>query len=449
MTFSFIKNIYNKIDLYKFFIKARDSYIEFHAHAQFKIRFVCIIGTIGFPAYYIIWKYVLPQPYENLTLRVLGCILSALLVVAPYWPKSLKKYHPVYSYIAMTYGLPFFFTYMLLMNDANIVWQLSSMTALLFVALLFDAVNMFLSTLIGASIAVIIFLIQTDTASLPDGVWVTLPITIFTFIGIMSLNYSNDVITKEKLKTASSLASHIAHEMRTPLLGVKLEAEKIGKYIPIFLESYIWARENGWDSKKISKSQLRGIDGSMKRIKEHSISANLMIDMLLMNVKHSDVPTEEFSLFSMKKTIHTALERYHFRSGEKELITFEDNKDFECLGTEILFTHVIFNLLRNSLRAIHAKGEGNIKIRLEKGLRKNYMIFSDTGEGIDPDFLKYIFIPFFSGEKNNLGNGIGLSFTKYVIESFGGEISCESKLGKGTKFIIALPSKWEKMQILN
>ncbi len=422
----------------RLFERAKSSYIEFHAEAEFKIRFVCLIGTIGFPAYYIIWKHLIPQPYESILLRSIGCILSFILVVSPYWPKKLRRFRILYAYLAILYGVPFFFTAMLLMNQANTVWQLSAMAGLLFVVFMYDTINLVIATVIGSFLGYLFYVSQTGTFDVPQELLVALPILGFTFLGIVFLNYSDDVISKAKLNAAATLASHIAHEMRTPLLGIQLEAEKVSKYIPIFTECYTWASQKGWTGGRFSNAQIDGFNGSMKRIKDHSSSANLMIDMLLMNVRSDDISAEEFSICSAKMTINTAIERYHFRTGEQLLVTVEAEEDFEYWGTEVLMVHVLFNLLRNSFRAIHAKGRGQITIKLQCGQNTNSLIFRDTGQGMPADIINYIFIPFFSGSQGS-GAGVGLSFTRQVIERFGGSIICNSILERGTEFVITLP----------
>ena len=56
-------------------------YVEYHAHAERKIRAAAFIGVFGFPIFYLVWTYVLPQPYESILLRAIGtglCLLLAL-----------------------------------------------------------------------------------------------------------------------------------------------------------------------------------------------------------------------------------------------------------------------------------------------------------------------------------------------------------------------------------
>ncbi|MGH1352059.1 MAG: sensor histidine kinase [Methyloligellaceae bacterium] len=433
--FEFIGYKFHPVRLFE---RAKSSYIEFHAVAEFKIRFMSLIGTIGFPLYYFIWTHLFPQQYESIVLRCIGFVLSFIIFVSPFWPKRLRRYRILYSYVAMLYGVPFFFSAMLLMNEASIAWQLSAMSGLLFVVFMYDTINLVIATVIGAAMGYLFYVSQTGVFEVPPGMLTALPILGFTFLGIVFLNYSDDVISKAKLNAAATLASHIAHEMRTPLLGIQLEAEKVSKYIPKFTDCYAWAVQKGWPGGRISSSQIDGFNGSMKRIKDHSSSANLMIDMLLMNVRSEDISAEEFSICSAKETIDKAIERYHFRTGEKLLITIDVEEDFEYWGTEVLMVHVLFNLMRNSFRAIHAKGRGQITIKLQSGQNTNSLIFRDTGQGMPAEIINYIFIPFFSGSQGS-GAGVGLSFSRQVIERFGGTIICNSILERGTEFVITLP----------
>jgi signal transduction histidine kinase len=64
----------------------------------------------------------------------------------------------------------------------------------------------------------------------------------------------------------------------------------------------------------------------------------------------------------------------------------------------------------------------------------------DNGSGIADDHLSQIFAPFFTTKAESNGTGLGLSIVKGIVDSHDGDIRVESQLGRGTRFVIELPS---------
>ncbi len=400
-------------------------YVEYHAHAERKIRAAAFIGVFGFPIFYFVWAYVLPQPYESVLLRAIGTGLCLLLAVAPWWPASARKYLVPFSYVTFLYCLPFFFTLMLLFNHSNACWQMSTLAALIYVVLLYDLLNAIIVLVIGSAAAVAAYLLATHGAAIPEGYWTTLPILIFALTGFLGLAYGDNLIAREKLKAAASLASQVAHECRTPLTGIRFEAEGCERLLAKLP-----------DSKEREK-----LVASHRRVRQHITSANSVIDLLLSNVAqhHRGAPTVE--LHRMSKIVSMALERYHFKPNQRDLIRSDVAEDFDFRGSDLLMTHVLFNLMKNGFRAIEARGgeENSLSIELRRGPTMNSVIVSDTGEGIAPEILSYVFIPFVSAQRPGVGTGLGLSFCRMIIEGCGGTISCRSVVNVGTTFTIELP----------
>jgi two-component system sensor histidine kinase HydH len=62
---------------------------------------------------------------------------------------------------------------------------------------------------------------------------------------------------------------------------------------------------------------------------------------------------------------------------------------------------------------------------------------SDSGEGIAPEHLEKLFIPFFTTKRE--GTGLGLAICRRMVEAHGGEIAVNSKQGQGSTFTMRFP----------
>jgi two-component system phosphate regulon sensor histidine kinase PhoR len=121
---------------------------------------------------------------------------------------------------------------------------------------------------------------------------------------------------------------------------------------------------------------------------------------------------------------------------------------FEFLAENILpvinadperFRRVFTNLLDNAFKFTE---KGGIIIMLAEETEEEINIaIEDSGKGIDPDELPFIFDIFHRGKDSNeiAGVGIGLATVKAIVEGHGGRVSVESKPGEGSIFTVILP----------
>lgn len=99
---------------------------------------------------------------------------------------------------------------------------------------------------------------------------------------------------------------------------------------------------------------------------------------------------------------------------------------------------VLINLLKNAREACEKQADKSI--RVEAGISpagNKILTVSDNGEGILPDVLDKIFVPFFTTKTS--GSGIGLSLCKQIMTLHGGSINALSESGKGSRFILTFP----------
>ena len=107
---------------------------------------------------------------------------------------------------------------------------------------------------------------------------------------------------------------------------------------------------------------------------------------------------------------------------------------------------VFSNIITNALDAIEKSEKKEIHLDIHGENQFIQVVIMDTGCGIARENLARIFEPFFTSKATREGTGLGLSICERIITQHGGKIICESKLGRGTKFKILLPSKEEKGQ---
>jgi nitrogen fixation/metabolism regulation signal transduction histidine kinase len=101
-----------------------------------------------------------------------------------------------------------------------------------------------------------------------------------------------------------------------------------------------------------------------------------------------------------------------------------------------LIEQVIINLLKNSIDALKDASEKLIEIQVEEVGRTILLHFTDNGEGISPENISKIFIPFFTTKQG--GSGIGLSLSKQIMQLHNGNIKVAVENGR-TVFTLVFP----------
>lgn len=231
-------------------------------------------------------------------------------------------------------------------------------------------------------------------------------------------------IAERTSKFMQRLAGSIAHEIRTPLAIIGINVDLLER------THCSVAKHN---DEEVKEKYIKSIKHAIK-------SASRIIDNILTMIRtlsSGETIKNDFQYLSMTESIEGVLEIYPFLSHEKTLVHFEKSKDFVYYGNKILTQHMLFNLIKNALLSIKEASKGEIKIRLEPGKTNNNLTFTDTALGIAEKELPHIFDQF--GAKK-AGTGLGLAFCKMVMHSYGGGISCASKLGKYAEFTLSFPS---------
>ncbi|MDP1932842.1 MAG: HAMP domain-containing sensor histidine kinase [Gammaproteobacteria bacterium] len=242
----------------------------------------------------------------------------------------------------------------------------------------------------------------------------------------------------EKMDLLASLSANIAHEMRTPLSGVRASISGVESYLPDLLEGYRHA--SALEPARfvpIRTEHVEMLENTPARIKAMVDQANTVIDLLLVNLRNRTLDRSSFTECSMAICVVEAVQTYPFKRNERQKVSHAIEQDFVFPGVPAMMIYVLFNLLKNALYSVEAACKGGIHIALEKDAKSNRVVFTDTGLGIDADAIPRIFEGFFTTKSE--GTGAGLPFCKRTLNSFGAQIHVSSVKGEYTTFTLEFP----------
>ena len=209
----------------------------------------------------------------------------------------------------------------------------------------------------------------------------------------------------ERLKTVSSLAAGMAHEIKNPLTSIKTFVEYENKKYndPEFRKKFHSIVPKEID--KISNIISQLLDYSKTdRTTLRNVDINKVLDYVL------DLYNNEF----IKKRI----EIKKFYDTNKSIKTCDENQ----------IKQAFINIVLNSIEAM--PGGGELTVETQNAKDQIEILIKDTGEGIPRDKLKKLFDPFYTTKEK--GTGLGLFIVHQIIENNKGRISIESKPNKGT-----------------
>jgi PAS domain S-box-containing protein len=109
----------------------------------------------------------------------------------------------------------------------------------------------------------------------------------------------------------------------------------------------------------------------------------------------------------------------------------------ECVIDELYIRLALVNLVLNAIQAMSSGGRLGVRLSLEE--HAFVLVIEDNGSGINIAQLGRIFEPFYSTKARGLG--LGLPFTKNIIEGHQGTIAITSREGSGTRATVSLPRK--------
>ncbi len=229
----------------------------------------------------------------------------------------------------------------------------------------------------------------------------------------------SQLIQTEKMSALGTLVAGIAHELNNPMMGILNFAAHCKKHTSEQDQLY---------------TVLQDIENEAKRCTE--------IVQNLLTFSHTEKDDDKaYQKESLAEILGRVLRLLSYRI-EKQRISVtqhiaDDTPKIWIKPNSI--QQLILNFATNAFDALEdsEKKEFNVDIHREGEFVR--MTIADTGCGIAAESLTSIFDPFFTTKPVGQGTGLGLSLSHGIVKAHGGQITCESELGAGTKFTILLP----------
>ena len=239
----------------------------------------------------------------------------------------------------------------------------------------------------------------------------------------------SNIVMEKALKLQGEFLVNISHELKTPLNIIFSTAQLFDMY----------CNSGSLDDKK--DSIIKYIDS----IKQNSYRLSKLINNI---VDLSKIEAGFFELALSNNNIVVVVEKIvmsvtNFTDSKGLNIIFDtdiEEKIIACDPEKI--ERIVLNLISNAIKFSNKGDEIFVTVK-----DKNEFVeisVKDNGIGIENKYLDMIFDRFKQVDKslsrNAEGTGIGLSLVKSIVELHGGSIYVESEFGKGSKFIVMLPS---------
>lgn len=233
----------------------------------------------------------------------------------------------------------------------------------------------------------------------------------------------------DRLASIGLLAAGIAHEINNPLTYVMFSLTKLAGDLPgLLTEPSPTARSTQINKAvELATAALTG----MGRVRD--IVRNLSVFTRFDDQEATAVSINEV----VKGATNMAFNQIKYRA---QLV--EDYGEVPLIqANQARLYQVFLNLLVNAAQAIEEGAPEKNEVRVRTWADEHHVCaaIEDTGRGIPAEDLSRIFQPFFSRKDPPAGSGLGLSISREIIESYGGEIDVSSAPQRGSRFTVSIP----------
>jgi len=226
-----------------------------------------------------------------------------------------------------------------------------------------------------------------------------------------------EIVTKARMAAIGQTVSGLAHCIKNILNGIRSGSAVVNRCLKA--DDFEKVRE-GWQVVR----------------KNNDMLGNLVLDMLSLarDTKFRPFPTDVNDL--AEQVCRLMVDRAAERGVEVACTTAEGLDEVMTDPTQVY--RCLLNLVSNAVDACDKGSRVHVRTYHGGGRERFTISIADTGMGIPPENRSKMFTEFFT-TKGGRGTGLGLPVTRKLITAMGGTITFHSVVGRGTKFVIALP----------
>jgi signal transduction histidine kinase len=217
----------------------------------------------------------------------------------------------------------------------------------------------------------------------------------------------------EMLTAKEQLLRDVSHELRSPLTRMKVALEFV------------------------KDDQTRALVQS--DIEEMEAMITHILETARMHHDHSGLNIQKIDLVEIIDGVVAI-----YRQQSPGVIFSDSSSLVKCMGDPEQIKTVLKNLLDNAIKYSREDSKA-VRISTYAKAGRAVIEIEDSGIGIEPEVLKYIWEPFYRVDKSRTrdtgGYGLGLSLCKTIIEAHGGRIDIHSIPGKGTTVCLSIPTQ--------
>ncbi|KAA6339603.1 Sensor protein SrrB, partial [termite gut metagenome] len=256
-----------------------------------------------------------------------------------------------------------------------------------------------------------------------------IPSTVFTVVLLIVFIFTLYIIFRQKKLTEmkNDFVNNMTHEFKTPISTISLAAQML-KDSSVSKSPEMFQHISG-----IINDETKRLKFQVEKVLQMS-----MFDKQKATLKMKEIDTTEL-ISGVINTFTLKVEKY-----DGKIKSNLNAANPIIFADEMHITNVIFNLMDNAVKYKKPDKELILKVNTWNESDKLLISIQDNGIGIKKENLNKIFHKFYRVHTGNLhdvkGFGLGLAYVKKIVSDHKGTIRAESDLGRGTKFIIALPT---------